>query len=252
MRLEGRRSSRILPDCLSKGVVVSAPANGNCFFHLVVVGMKEIMQKVSKDNMTESKADIAKNCNPPSPKKLKANSKIEVSNEASYSSDQIAGNPVTYKWTDYLSISSLRNLVSNEYSEEVFQLMVVAGQVPCTTRTIPTFEQYRLKLIDDRAFADEHCIGIISSAFSLGFLILDDNIGGKPTIYWNASNCSSKSNNTEKVISREPKYFMTLRLGRQHYSGLRFDGRLFHEPKHLHPQIAAFWAKELNRIQHLP
>ena len=103
--------------------------------------------------------------------------------------------------------------------------------------------------MNDRAFADEHSIGIISSTFSIAFLILDDNIGGRPTIYWDPSYSKRKSTNEETNMSKGPNYFMTLRLGRQHYSGIRFDNKLLHSTNHLHTQVADFWEKQLKTIE---
>ena len=236
MKLEGRRSSRNLPASLSNGVVVSAPANGDCFFHLVSMGIKDVLPSLPNTQLSES--------GPPQKRhKGSDGSTDNISNRNKLS------NTLNEDWVDYSSVSTLRDLVANEYSEDVFQLMVVAGQVPCTSRTIPTFDEFKSKLRNDRAFADEHCIGIISSHFSIAFLILDDNIGGKPTIYWDSSKSKSKSTSEGKAHSGLPKYYMTLRLGRQHYSGIRFNNKLLQDLENPHPQILKFWAKEFDRIK---
>ena len=173
MKLEGRRSSRNLPASLSNGVVVSAPANGDCFFHLVSKGIKDVLPSLPNNQLSES--------GPPQ-KRHKGSDGSRVYDTDNISNRNKLSNTLNEDWFDYSSVSTLRDLVANEYSEDVFQLMVVAGQVPCTSRTVPTFDEFKSKLRNDRAFADEHCIGIISSHFSIAFLILDDNIGGKPTI----------------------------------------------------------------------
>ena len=139
--------------------------------------------------------------------------------------------------TDYPTVLSLRKLVVREYAEDVFQLMLAAGQIQCTARTLPTFEQFKDKLLNNRAFADEHCIGIISAKLGVAFLILDDNIGSRPTMYW--ADCMDSS----------AKYVMALRLGREHYSGIRFQGKLLQSVNDIHPQVASFWKEYLDDIR---
>ena len=240
MKLEGRRSARNLPTSLSNGVVVSAPANGDCFFNLVSMGIMESLKSLPNDKLSESG---------PSPKRHKGNERIGVCDSDNISYGNKLSNDESENWIDYSSVAALRDLVANEYSEDVFQLMVLAGQVPCTSRTMPTFDEFKSKLRNDRAFADEHCIGIISSRFSIAFLILDDNIGGRPTIYWNSSKYETKYISEGKTHSRLPKYYMTLRLGRQHYSGIRFNNKLLQAFENPHPQISKFWSKEIDRIK---
>ena len=211
MRLEGRRSSRNLPTGLSEGVVVAAPANGDCFFALVCMGIRE--KAVSTSDLESS---------------------IPV--EAEAEDENSLADPDSL--TNYCKISSLRALVANEYSEDIFQLMVSAGQIPSTARCIPTFNDFKVRLKHERAFADEHCIGIICAKLKIAFLMLDDNIGGRPTMYWNS--------NKSSIL---PKYFMTLRLGREHYSGIKFKGRLLHDSESLHPQIRQFWKQQLKDLR---
>ena len=253
MKLEGRRSLRNLPPSLSEGVVVTAPANGDCFFHLVCLGLKERFADISVDKKNKSTSDTKYAQPSPLLKKRKlndsANNKVETSNELEQEvrSSTIGQSPPTA--LDYLSVASLRSLVASEYSEEVFKLMVTAGQIPCTARTIPTFDQFKEKLLNDRAFADEHSIGIISLKFSIAFLILDDNIGGRPTLYWHSNDAANQSCDSKDIPSHLlPKHFITLRLGRQHYSGIRFNDNLLHDSNNLHPQIREFWATQLENI----
>ena len=240
MKLEGRRSSRNLPESLSNGVVVSAPANGDCFFHLVSMGVKDVLQSLPNNQLSEQG---------PPPKRHKGSDDSRVVyDKVNISDGNKISDTLNENWIDYSSVSTLRDLVANAYLEDVFQLMVAAGQVPCTSRTTPTFAEFKSKLRNDRAFADEHCIGIISSHFSIAFLILDDNIGGRPTIYWDSSKSKSKSISEGKTHCGLPKYYMTLRLGRQHYSGIRFNNTLLQDLENLHPQILKFWSKEFDRI----
>ena len=232
MKLEGRRSSRNLPESLSNGTVVSAPANGDCFFHLVSLGIKSILR-----NGKNEKIEVP--CQSSKRRKIEKDSSIEESN------------PITdnkSKFSDFTTVRSLRNLVADKYSEETFKLLIIAGQIPCTSRTTPSFDEFKSKLRNERAFADEHCIGIISSHLDIAFLILDDNIGGKPTCYWNATEAGLQNNENQTIKTSQPKYFMTLRLGRQHYSGLEFNNNMLHDSKHLHPQISQFWVKEIENI----
>ena len=233
MKLEGRRSSRNLPKSLSNGTVVSAPANGDCFFHLVSLGIQGVVLNERNEKTEESS---------PSPKRKKTNKDIVGHDSDSEIHDS------SFNISNYVSVSSLRNLVADKYSKETFELMIIAGQIPCTSRTVPSFNEYASKLRNERAFADEHCLGIISSHLDIAFLILDDNIGGKPVCYWNASEIVIKDKDTQSQSS-VPKYFMTLRLGRQHYSGIQFDNKLLHHSKHLHPQIAKFWETQIKNIQ---
>ena len=230
MKLEGRRSSRNLPKSLSSGTVISAPANGDCFFHLVSLGIQSIQDKINDTT--------GPSCH--SSKRRKLDSNILV--DSNFDTD------APLKISNYTTVKSLRNLVADKYLEETFKLLIVAGQIPCTSRTIPSFEEFKNKLKNERAFADEHCIGIISSHLDIAFLILDDNIGGKPTCYWNPSE-SILANDESKIIKNtKPKYFMTLRLGRQHYSGIQFDNKMLHDSNHLHPQISVFWKTEIKNM----
>ena len=231
MKLEGRRSSRNLPSSLSSGMVISAPANGDCFFHLVSLGIQSIQDKI-KDT-TESPCHSSKR------RKIDSNNLVDDSDINTY---------VPLNISNYNTVKSLRNLVADKYLEETFKLLIVAGQIPCTSRTIPSFEEFKNKLRNERAFADEHCIGIISSHLDIAFLILDDNIGGKPTCYWNAAESILANDESNKMKNTQPKYFMTLRLGRQHYSGIQFDNKMLHDSNHLHPQISAFWETEIKNI----
>ena len=230
MKLEGRRSSRNLPKSLSSGTVISAPANGDCFFHLVSLGIKNIQDKIN--DVTGPSGH--------SPKRRKMDSYVLVD-------DSDLNTDVPLKISNYTTVKSLRNLVADKYLEETFKLLIVAGQIPCTSRTIPSFEEFKNKLRNERAFADEHCIGIISSQLDIAFLILDDNIGGKPTCYWNAGESILAKDESQKK-NTQPKYFMTLRLGRQHYSGIQFDNKILHDSNQLHPQISAFWETEIKNM----
>ena len=235
MKLEGRRSSRNLPASLSSGTVISAPANGDCFFHLVALGIKNVLRIESSDKLEVPHS---------SPKRRKVDTKI-LNDDSICDSVAALREETTYYLSKFSSVASLRKLVADKYSEETFELMIVAGQVPCTSRTVPTFDEFKAKLRNGRAFADEHCIGIISSYFDIAFLILDDNIGGKPICYWNGNKENIQSNEKETI---QPKYFMTLRLGRQHYSGIQFDNRLMHDSEQLHPQIFNFWQNEIKKL----
>ena len=248
MKLEGRRSSRNLPPNLSSGVVVSVPANGDCFFHIVLTGIKDIIQQTTGDSQPESNTDTDRRSlkAPPMKKRKQDGFANEVSKELN--DRENPKNNSTKKFSNYISIPSLRNLVADKYSEEVFNLMVAAGQVPCTARTIPSFDSFKTKLKFEKAFADEHCIGIISSTFSIAFLILDDNIGGKPTAYWNSGESHDLLNKQDGKVKRLPQYYLTLRLGRQHYSGIRFGDSLIQDSNNLHPQISTFWKKEIEKI----
>ena len=237
MKLEGRRSSRNLPASLSSGTVVSAPANGDCFFHLVAIGIEKVLQTESSNHLEALHQ----------PKRKKIDTK-NLNDDSISDSVAVLREETTHELSEFSTVTSLRNLVADKYSEETFELMVVAGQIPCTSRTVPTFDEFKAKLRNDRAFADEHCIGIISSHFNIAFLILDDNIGGKPTCYWNGNKENLQNSEGETSQITQPKYFMTLRLGRQHYSGIQFGNKLLHDSKQLHPQISNFWENEIRNI----
>ena len=240
MKLEGRRSSRNLPPNLSSGVVVSVPANGDCFFQIVLTGIKDIIQRTAGDSQPKSNTDTDR-CSLKAPP-MKKRKQDGFANEISKGLNDTE-NPEynsTKQYSNYISIPSLRSLVADKYSEEVFNLMVAAGQVPCTARTIPSFDTFKTKLKFEKTFADEHCIGIISSTFSIAFLILDDNIGGKPTAYWNSGESLDLLNKEDSKVKRVPEYYLTLRLGRQHYSGIRFGETLIQDSKNLHLQISTF------------
>ena len=253
MRLEGRRSSRNLPPTLSDGVVVPAAPNGDCFFQLVCLAIRKRKEEIS--NNVPEQARITTYYAPAVKRQRQnnGNTKCALTENPSSSvpcnGDDPVANPEFNTHDDFTSISSLRQLVTREYSEEVFELMVAAGQVPCTARTIPTFDNFKNKLLNERAFADEHSIGIVSGRLGIAFLIVDDNIGGKPTMYWNATamnECKQTKELTSSFVT--PKYFMVLRLGREHYSGIKFGGKLLHQPSNLHPQIAKFWSIQLEKI----
>ena len=146
MKLEGRRSSRNLPPNLSSGVVVSVPANGDCFFHIVLTGIKDIIQLTAGDSQPESNTDTDR-CSLKAPP-MKKRKQDGFANEISKGLNDTE-NPEynsTKQYSNYISIPSLRSLVADKYSEEVFNLMVAAGQVPCTSRTIPSFDTFRTKL----------------------------------------------------------------------------------------------------------
>ena len=248
MKLEGRRSSRHLPTNLSSGVVVSVPANGDCFFHIVLMGIKDIIQRTAGDSQPESNTGTDRRSLKAPP--MKKRKQDEFANEVSEGLNDTENpeNNSTKLYSNYISIPSLRDLVADKYSEEVFNLMVAAGQVPCTARTIPSFDSFKTRLKLEKTFADEHCIGIISSTFSIAFLILDDNIGGKPTACWNSGESHDLLEKEDSKVKKLPQYYITLRLGRQHYSGIRFGETLIHDSNNLHPQISTFWKKEIEKI----
>ena len=175
MRPRGRRSPRNLPCALNQGSVVTAPADGDCFFWIVAK---------------------AKN----------------------------------------VTVAELRSLVADNYDEATFQLVCAAGQAP-SGLGCNDYEAF-INGISRKEYADEKCMEIIAKSLSVAFLICDDNIGGVPAAFpplrsWDAVFAPTLA----------PDHLVTMRLGREHYSGIEFNGKMLHRTDDgtLHDQIRNFW-----------
>ena len=90
-----------------------------------------------------------------------------------------------------------------------------------------------------KEYADEKCMEIIAKSLSVAFLICDDNIGGVPAAFpplrsWDA---------VFAPPTLAPDHLVTMRLGREHYSGIEFNGKMLHHTDDgtLHDQIRNFW-----------
>ena len=134
-----------------------------------------------------------------------------------------------------IGVADLRERVANGYDKESFELMAAAGQLPPTGSS--SLKSFREGIIKDKAYADEKAMSILAKEYSLAFLILDDNLMGAPTSFPRVKDWPDFF-----LDGGRPKNVITLRLGREHYTGIAFQGHLASSLDALSPACRDFWS----------